>query len=80
MVATIKDVRKVLHKAYKEISQLEKEVKDSKRKKHFHKIKYMLLWLKMIPCDGRMHNFIMPDYKTIGLMKEKKVKIQEVDR
>jgi len=78
-MSSIKDVRKVLHKTYKEILELEKEVKDEKRKRHFSRIRYMLLWLKMIPCDGRMKNFILPDYRTVAKMKECKVGIREAE-
>ena len=78
-MSSIKDVRKVLHNAYKEILELEKEVKDEKRKRHFSKIRYMLLWLSIIPCDGRMGNLILPDYRTIAKMKEGKVEIREVE-
>ena len=78
-MSSIKDVRKVLHNAYKEILELEKEVKDEKRKRHFSKIRYMLLWLSTIPCDGRMKNFILPDYRTVGMMKEDKVEIRRAE-
>jgi len=39
----------------------------------------MLLWLSMIPCDGRMENFILPDYRTVGMMKEDKVEIRRAE-
>ena len=78
-MSSIKDVRKVLHKAYKEILELEKEVNDEKRKQHFSRIRYMLLWLSTIPCDGRIKNFILPDYRTVGMMKEGRVEIREAE-
>ena len=77
-MSSIKDVRKVLHNAYKKILELEKEVNDEKRKRHFSRIRYLLLWLSMIPCDGRMKNFILPDYRTIAKMKASKMEIKEV--
>ena len=75
-MSSIKDVRKTLHKAYREILELEQDVHDEKRRRHFAKTAYMLHWLMMIPCDGRMKNFVMPDYYTIGLMKQGKVEIR----
>ena len=74
---TIKSMKKALHDAYREILEIEKGM-TGVRKEHCSRIRYMLLWLMTIPCDGRIKNLVLPDYRTIGMMKRGQVEIMEV--